>query len=272
MIGIVGIIAYLTVLSLSLVITRIATIALMHTGLSQQAARFQARSAYTGTGFTTGEAENVVNHPVRRRIVMLLMVARSAGMVTIIISLILSLGSENQSGILARLTWLVGGSILLLVLSHIRQVDRAMRVLIEKGLQRWTDLDVQDYASILDISGEYRITEMRVKEGEWLSGRQLKECELPAEGVLVIGIHRSNGDYVGVPQKDTTIDAGDRLVLYGRAATLKGLHGRRKDSEGEQAHARAVDEQRRVEANQNDQEVRYRERAQRKKKIQPVNR
>lgn len=90
MIGIVGILAFLFVLGLSLVVTRIAAIALAHTGLSEETARFQARSAFTGTGFTTGEAENVVSHPVRRRIIMLLMVARSAGFVTIVISLILS--------------------------------------------------------------------------------------------------------------------------------------------------------------------------------------
>jgi hypothetical protein len=65
--GIVGIIALLTVLVLSLLITRVATVALTMTGLSQEAARFQARSAFTGTGFTTKEAEDVVNHPVRRR-------------------------------------------------------------------------------------------------------------------------------------------------------------------------------------------------------------
>lgn len=45
MIGIVGIIAALTVLTFSLVITRVATVALMMTGMSEEAARFQARSA-----------------------------------------------------------------------------------------------------------------------------------------------------------------------------------------------------------------------------------
>ncbi|MBD3334640.1 MAG: potassium transporter TrkA, partial [Candidatus Eisenbacteria bacterium] len=89
MTGFVGIIAFLTVLGLSLVITRIATTALTLTGMSREAARFQARSAFTGTGFTTHEAEQVVGHPVRRRIIMLLMILRSAGLVSILISIIL---------------------------------------------------------------------------------------------------------------------------------------------------------------------------------------
>lgn len=95
MVGLLGIIAFFVVLSLSLIITRIATIALALTGLSEEAARFQARSAFTGTGFTTSEAEKVVNHPVRRRIIILLMVARSAGLVSIVISLVLSFGGSG---------------------------------------------------------------------------------------------------------------------------------------------------------------------------------
>lgn len=106
MVGIIGIIAFLTVLVLSLLVTRVATVALSMTGLSQQVAKFQARSAFTGTGFTTSEAEKVVNHPVRRQIIMLLMIIRSAGLVTIIISLILSLaGSAKDVDIILRLFW-----------------------------------------------------------------------------------------------------------------------------------------------------------------------
>jgi hypothetical protein len=87
MVGIIGIIASLTVLGLSLVITRLATVSLNLTGLSWETAKFQARSAFTGTGFTTSESETIMNHPVRRKIIMGLMVARSAGLVSIIISL-----------------------------------------------------------------------------------------------------------------------------------------------------------------------------------------
>ena len=45
-------------------LTRIATVALQLTGLSKANARFQARSAFTGVGYTTSEAEDTVNHPV----------------------------------------------------------------------------------------------------------------------------------------------------------------------------------------------------------------
>lgn len=62
-----SIVSLLLILTLSILITRIATVALTHTGLSREAARFQARSAFTDVGFTTSESEKVVNHPERRR-------------------------------------------------------------------------------------------------------------------------------------------------------------------------------------------------------------
>lgn len=56
----------LVVLTLSFLITRLATVALALTGVSADLARLQAVSAPTGVGFTTPESENIVSHPVGR--------------------------------------------------------------------------------------------------------------------------------------------------------------------------------------------------------------
>src|SRR5215212_9226871 len=85
-----AVIAVLITVSVSLLITRIGTTALVHTGLSREVARFQARSAFFGVGFTTSEAESVVNHPVRRRIVLWLVLLGNAGIVTVLASVVLS--------------------------------------------------------------------------------------------------------------------------------------------------------------------------------------
>lgn len=46
----------LVIVAVSLVVTRVATVMLTATGLSREVARFQARSAFTGSGFTTSES------------------------------------------------------------------------------------------------------------------------------------------------------------------------------------------------------------------------
>jgi hypothetical protein len=63
----IALISLLFILGFSTLITCIASLALMHTGLSRDAARFQARSVFTGVGFTTNESEKVVNHPLRKQ-------------------------------------------------------------------------------------------------------------------------------------------------------------------------------------------------------------
>lgn len=237
MMGVIGIATALIVLGLSLFVTRLATIALTLTGLSEETARFQARSAFTGTGFTTSESESVVDHPVRRRIIMLLMVVRSAGFVTIIISLILSFGgSLSRLEQVVRLLALVFGVAGLLLVSRVPVVNRVISRAIERWLRRWGKLEQRDYEALLRLSKDYTVTEMLVQEDDWLAGKPFSECRLPSEGVTVLGIIRKDGGYVGVPRGDTAAYPGDALVLYGRGKALDELDRRRRGMSGDAAH------------------------------------
>src|SRR4051794_16443066 len=104
-----AIIALLFVVSLSLLVTRLATAALMLTGVSHQLARLQALSALTGVGFTTAESERIVEHPVRRRVLILMMLVGNAGFVTEASTLVLSfVGVTTRAEGLLRGGWLVG--------------------------------------------------------------------------------------------------------------------------------------------------------------------
>ncbi len=251
MAGFLGVIAFLTVLALSLFITRLATVALSLTGLSYESARFQARSAFTGTGFTTRESEQIVNHPVRRKIITLLMIVRSAGLITILLSLMLSFGLEtDSSNYVWRLSFILIGVLFLLWLSTNKVVDRALNRVMRSALKRWTKLDVQDYASLLNLASGFTITEMHVDPDDWVAGTTLAQCRLSDEGVTMLGIQRANGDYVGVPKGDTDIFVGDRLLLYGHVDSIRLLDERRKGHEGESDHRKAVREQMRREAEQ----------------------
>jgi Trk-type K+ transport system membrane component len=84
--GIYFLLPTLLVIFFSFLIVRAGAIALMMTGMDEKRARFQALSAFSGTGFTTREAEFVVTHPKRRRIVSWLMILGNAGIVTVIVT------------------------------------------------------------------------------------------------------------------------------------------------------------------------------------------
>jgi hypothetical protein len=156
-----AIISLLIILAFSILVTKIAAIALTHTGLSKESARFQARSAFTGVGFTTSESEKVVNHPLRRRILLLLMLLGNAGIVTAMSSLILTFVNMEDSGFLAlRIALLCFGLVTLWAIASSKIVDRHLSNLISRFLKRFTRLNVQDYASLLHLAGEYKVTEM----------------------------------------------------------------------------------------------------------------
>jgi hypothetical protein len=248
-----SILSLLIVLIVSLLIVRIATVALTLTGLSWPLARFQARSAFTGAGFTTTESEKVVRHPVRRRIIMLLMLLGNAGIVTAATSLILAfVGTESESGLTSavwfRLTILAVGLAGLWTITHSHWVDDHLSRLITWTFRRWTDLEVRDYAGLLRLSGDYAVVELEVRGDDWLCGRQLAALNLTDEGVLVLGIEKADGTYLGAPRGKTQLAEGDTAILYGPQETLSGLDRRRLGTAGDREHREAVDKQREVEA------------------------
>lgn len=253
----VAIISLFLIVTLSILITRIASQALSHTGISREASKFQARSAFTGVGFTTSEAEQVTNHPVRRKIVLALMLLGNAGIVTSITSLILTFITPGEEGLWnMKILILFGGILLLWLAASSSWIDRHLSRIINNALSRYTDLDIKDYASILHLAGDYRVSEINVQSGDWVTDTPLSELKLHNEGVLVLGIQRKNGDYLGAPTGDSVIQPEDTLILYGRKSVLTEIDERKKGILGDHEHERAVEEQERV---QEEEEIRDKE-------------
>ena len=236
-----AVLSLLLVILVSMMITRIATIALTATGLSRESARFQARSALTGAGFTTSESESVVRHPVRRRIVMWLMLAGSAGIAAVIGSIVLAfVEPEGDGSWWTRIAVLGLGIAALWLFATSAWVDRGITRGTMWALGRYTSIDVRDYAHVLHLGRDYLISELTVRPDRWLGGRRLDELQLRAEGVIVLGVSRRDGAYLGVPKGDTVLQAGDTLVLYTRAGLVEELEQRPRGADGDLAPAAAV--------------------------------
>ncbi|MDA1053433.1 MAG: TrkA C-terminal domain-containing protein [Planctomycetota bacterium] len=228
---------------MSLFVTRIAAMALMLTGMSSEAARFQARSAFTGVGYTTGEAEDVVGHPVRRRIVMMLMPLGNLGVGAVVATLILAVmeAAESETWWLNLLATAAGMFVLWLAASN-RFLERHLNRLISWVLRRWGNFEVRDYVAILQLQGDYAVSELLVEPDDWLAEKTLIELKLPREGVLVLGVRRGKGSYLGAPTADMKVHAGDTLILYGLVERIEDLDQRRQGKQGDEAHQEAVEE------------------------------
>lgn len=244
--GLVPLITLVATLVISLLVTRIGSVALSLTGMAQDAARFQARSAYTGVGFTTSESEQVVNHPVRRRVLAFLMLTGNIGIAVVIASMMAAFATGGE-GATSNVKWIrafVLASVLLLlwIIGTQRWVDQTIEKIIEWALRTWTDLDVRDYVSLLHLADGYVVYEIKVNETDWVAEKTLAESTLSAEGVLVLGIHRANGKYLGSPNGNTLIEVGDVLSVYGPHDRLEELDIRKKGYEGDRAHKIAIEE------------------------------
>jgi hypothetical protein len=235
----IALISVLVIVLLSILIVRVATVALSLTGMSRESARFQARSALTGVGFTTSEAEDVVSHPVRRRIVGGLMLLGSAGLVTAVSSLILSFGGAHSQARLNRGLVLVMGLAALWAMSRSRWVDRRLSVLIGRVL-RWRGYDVRDYGQLLALHSDWAVSELAVEPDDWIAGRRLEELKLRDEHIDVLSIQKPNGEYIGVPHGEREIEPGDVLILYSTEERLEELDARKRGRAGDEAHRQAA--------------------------------
>jgi hypothetical protein len=254
----IALVSVLSIVAISVVIVRFASLALAQTGLSKEVARFQARSALTGTGFTTHEAEYVVNHPVRRRIVATLMVLQNAGLVTLVSTLILSfLSAHDRQEMVMRVVVLLGGLSALWLLSQSRRVERHLDRAIRWALKKWTKVEIVDYYFLLELEKDFAVKRMQVEASQWLERRTLQDLRLPDEGVTVLGVHRGDDSYVGVPKGSTTLHEGDVLILYGQEKCLDELRKRNAGRSGERAHREATDEQEKRLAEQDKREREY---------------
>jgi hypothetical protein len=238
------ILTLLVILTVSILITRVVTAALVLTGMSHEAARFQARSAFSGVGYTTREAESIVSHPVRRRIIMLAMLLGNIGIATVMATVIMSFISTAQAPERRWLNvlFLFIGLAVLWVAAASKRLERGLNRIITAGLHRWTRLDLQDYVAILQLENGYAVSEMKVEPEDWLAGKSLQEAALTTEGVLVLGIKKPSGSYLGAPRGAARIETDDVLILYAPIHRLEELDRRRAGPPGEMAHEEAVAE------------------------------
>lgn len=219
MTGVFAVLAAIVILGLTL---RVGTVALALTGISRDVARFQVRSAFFGAGYTTAESEAIMNHPVRRRIVQMLIVWGAIGLTGILGSSVLTL-TRQDDGVVAPIATLLGGFALIYALFAIRPVDRVVQRIIERLLRRYTDLDTADYDALLRLSGDYSVRRFTIREGGQLDGRSIADLLPQAHRIVLLGIERSDGTYLGAPTLDTTLQATDTLTVYGRDETLDAI-------------------------------------------------
>ena len=207
---------------ISFVIVRIGGLALQLTGMEPEVARFQALSAFSGTGFTTTEAERVVRHKTRRRIVTILIILGNAGLVAIIATLVASFTNVTGYGwFFARLGVIIVSIFILYRLIVTSRIGNRALYWVRKPLMKRILVEAPAIEEIFHAGKDWGIILLTMKEKSKGIGMTLDDVKAD-EGILVLAIDRED-TFISEPELQEKIQQGDRLLVYANTKSAREL-------------------------------------------------
>lgn len=215
---------FLVVAVITLVFGQLATGALIATGMPPDVAAFQARSAFSGAGFTTTEAENVVNHPDRRRIIATTMFVGSLGTPTMVVTVLLGFLAPGPGSTSERTLVIASGVVGIVLMVGNRPFRRAMvRVGQHYANRRLVPALGGAVDELLAIDDGFIVGSIRIATEPGDTYRSLRALEHAIPGCTVLGVRGADG-YRGEPPADLDLEPGGELVVYGHRDRLRSLH------------------------------------------------
>lgn len=181
------------------------------TGLDRKIARFQVISMLTGTGFTTGESELIIDHPVRRRLGAFLILF-GAFSLAVIISAITQLLSDTFYTM--EIAYIAGALLAILFILRVPHVKNSLEKQLKRELKENYELADLPIKDVLLMDDDDEVREISIKEESPFSGKTFDELVDIEEDLMLLFIKR--GD-INIRNKayHTELEPGDRLVLYG---------------------------------------------------------
>jgi hypothetical protein len=228
---------FIIVLVASFIIVRIGAIAFQLTGLEWSLAKFQALSCFTGTGFTTKEAELITGHPQRRRIATVLIVLGNAGLVTLIATVASALSA--QQALWAKLSdsilpvsvpgflvpWInlafivVAVYVIYRVFTNRKIVKKLTDALRQKVVKREIFKPVS-FEELLLVTGGYGVSKIEVCENSPTLNKTLAESDLRRNDITVLAITRGETT-IPNPPADTRMLLRDELICFGKLENIR---------------------------------------------------
>ncbi len=229
-------VAFVCTLAFSFVIVRVGAIAFQLTGLEWSLAKFQSLSCFTGTGFTTKEAELITGHPQRRKIASILMVLGNAGLVILIATgastiitqdnIITALSEKLGLKIpTAAVKW-INTALLIITLFVFYKVVTNQHVTARLTSYLRDKIVTKDifgrvsFEELMVSTGGYGISRVTIKSESPVLGKNLADSGLRGLGINLLAIVRG-AETISNPTAQTTIQMNDELVCFGKLGEIR---------------------------------------------------
>ncbi len=203
-----------------ILIIDIFTILFRMTGMTEEKAKFQVISLLTNSGFTTKESELVVGKLLRRRLartVMLFGYVFSVTIITVFVNVVLTLPRAIQNDLWTLVVILAIIFLVFMLVKKLPRVRVRFNAIIEKMGQRWM---LQGNGNIINVMDEYArgvVAGVDLKEiPHELDGQTLADAQLTSKYGLHIVMIKRDDEILEYITKDTVLEKGDQLLLFGR--------------------------------------------------------
>ncbi|MDR4950014.1 TrkA C-terminal domain-containing protein [Neobacillus cucumis] len=206
-----------------LAVIEIFVILFQLTGLKVEVSRFQVISMMTGTGFTTGESELILGHPIRRKLAIFLILFGAFSLAVIISSI-----SEFLSkGLRAKEIFIGTGAVIAVFLVlKIESVRRRLAKVFHREMKlkiELADLPVRD---VFLKNKEDLLLHLSIYEDSTLVHRTINEAIREHDELELVVLFIQRGDVrIHKHLYDTRLHEGDQLLIYGvKDVVLTVLH------------------------------------------------
>ncbi|MFJ7755420.1 TrkA C-terminal domain-containing protein [Peribacillus muralis] len=187
------------------------------TGLKSNVARFQVISMLTGTGFTTDESKSIIDHPVRRKISMFLILFGVFSLAVIISSISTLLSDDLR---LTELTIIIGILVVLTVFIKSPFMNKRISAKMKSELYNHYELWEHPIEDILFLEDNDVVMEIDIYEkSEFID---VKVTDIFSQDADINVLFIESGD-VKLRKElcEYKVKLGDNLFLYGNKKEIE---------------------------------------------------
>ena len=119
---------------------------------------------------------------------------------------------------------LILGLGLLIYLTRVSWVQRAIDRAIQHTLERTGLVRVMDYELLLRIQHGYVVSEMEILADSKIANQALRQSRPWDHGVVILSVKSDGKDRPGIPNADTVLQVGDVVTVYGEEHHIRKIY------------------------------------------------
>ncbi|WHY00533.1 hypothetical protein [Neobacillus sp. DY30] len=183
------------------------------TDLKLEVSRFQVISLMTGTGFTTGESELILGHPIRRKLATFLILFGAFSLAVIISSISTILSEDLRT---KDIFYAAGGVVLVFAILKLKSVQTKLSKLFKQEMKQNIELGDLPMRDIFMSEEQDHLLNLHIYKESSLFLKQISQVIQNYEDLEFVVLFIKRGELkLRKNIYHTKIHEGDQILLFG---------------------------------------------------------